>query len=167
MRLAKARDFAKLYPDELSSEAGAYVKASRARANRGLRRALGAAVLFAAVAVGAVVFAKMARDQFVAAEAAKVEAQSQRDVADAAKVEAQNQRDVAEAARGEADRNFQVANQAINSLVFDIAQGLRNVSGMRTEFDPHDSGDRANGPRSTERRLAARYEVAASSRGDA
>ena len=52
VRLAKARDFAKLYPDELSSEAGAYVKASRAKENRGLTFALGLTVLFALLAVG-------------------------------------------------------------------------------------------------------------------
>ena len=35
--------------------------------------------------------------------------------------------------RSAADRNFRVATDAVNGLVFNIAQGLRDVSGMRTE----------------------------------
>ena len=105
VRLAKAREFAKLYPDELSSEAGAYVKASRARANRGLTIAWVLAALFVAVAVGAGVAALVAWDQSVAAEAAKAQA----------------------------DRNFELARKTVDGLIFDVAQGLRNVSGMRTE----------------------------------
>jgi len=41
--------------------------------------------------------------------------------------EANVQRLLADERRQEAERNFAVAKQAANSLVFDIAQGLRNV----------------------------------------
>jgi len=105
VRLAKARDFAKLYPDELSSEAGAYVKASRARANRWLTLALAAAAVFAAVAVGAGYEAKLAVDRGA---------------------EAERQRQVAE-------RNFDAAKTTVDGLIINIAEGLSDVVGMRVE----------------------------------
>ncbi len=121
------------HADELPQELRGYVRASRARANRAQMLAWGVAALFAVFAIGAGIAAKIAVDQRSVAEAAKVEAQTQRDAADVAKTEAQRQRDMAEKARAQADRNFGVAEDAIQSLVFNIAQGLRNVSGMRTE----------------------------------
>jgi tetratricopeptide (TPR) repeat protein len=39
----------------------------------------------------------------------------------------------AEAERDRAERNFSAAKQAADGLVFDIAQGLRNVEGLRTQ----------------------------------
>ena len=129
VRLANALKYA----DELPPELRGYVRASRARANRAQVFAWGVAALFALFAIGAGIAAKIALDQRSTAEAAKVEAQTQRDAADVAKTEAQRQRDMAEKARAQADRNFGVAKDAINGLVFNIAQGLRNVSGMRNE----------------------------------
>jgi tetratricopeptide (TPR) repeat protein len=43
------------------------------------------------------------------------------------------QRQAAEQRRQEAERNFNVAKQSADGLVFEIAQGLRDVEGMRTE----------------------------------
>jgi tetratricopeptide (TPR) repeat protein len=67
------------------------------------------------------------------AEINRREANAQRLLADQQREEANTQRQLADQRRQEAERNFAVAKQAANSLVFDIAQGLRDVEGMRTE----------------------------------
>jgi tetratricopeptide (TPR) repeat protein len=46
---------------------------------------------------------------------------------------AEEQKKIANERRQEAERNFEVAKQGANSLVFDIAQALRDQQGMRTE----------------------------------
>jgi tetratricopeptide (TPR) repeat protein len=43
------------------------------------------------------------------------------------------QANIAEQEKARAEKNFVAAKQAVNSLIFDIAQGLRNVTGMRVE----------------------------------
>jgi hypothetical protein len=65
----------------------------------------GAAAVFALVAVGAGVAAKVAFEQRAAAER-----ETQR-----------------------ADRNFTAAKQTVDGLIFNIAQGLRDVAGMRVD----------------------------------
>jgi tetratricopeptide (TPR) repeat protein len=110
--LAEAESVAGKYRDELAPEILAYVRASRARANRAQMFAWGAAAVFLLVAIGAGIAAKVAFDQRSAAEAARLEA------------EREKQR---------ADRNFTAAKQTVDDLIFNIAQGLRNVAGMRVE----------------------------------
>ena len=46
---------------------------------------------------------------------------------------AEEQKTIAEQRRQEAEHNFAVAKQGANSLIFDIAQALRDQEGMRTE----------------------------------
>ena len=103
--LAEAESVVGKYGDELAPEALAYVRASRKRANRAQIIAWGVAAVFALVAVGAGVAAKVAVDQRAAAEAARVQA----------------------------DRNFAAAKQTVDGLIFNIAQGLRGVAGMRVD----------------------------------
>ena len=110
--LAEAESVVGKYGDELTPEVLAYVRASRQRANRAQIIGWGVAAVFFLLAIGAGVAAKVAVDQQAAAEAARAQA------------EQQTQR---------ADRNFAAAEQTVNTLVFDIAQGLRNVVGMRVD----------------------------------
>ena len=110
--LAEAESIVAKYGDELAPESCAYVRASRARANRAQMIGWGAAAAFALVAVGAGIAAKVAFDQRAAAEAARVQA------------EQETQR---------ADRNFTAAKQTVDGLIFNIAQGLRGVVGMRVD----------------------------------
>ena len=60
------------------------------------------------------------------AEANRREAETQRNEADRRRIEAQEQ-------KAEAERNFDVAQKAANALVFDIAQGLQEQEGLKTE----------------------------------
>jgi tetratricopeptide (TPR) repeat protein len=53
--------------------------------------------------------------------------------ADAAALYAGQQAHLAIAERDRADQNFAAAKQTINGLIFDIADGLRNATGMRVE----------------------------------
>ncbi len=46
------------------------------------------------------------------------------------------------AERDKATRNFKLAQRTADSLVFDIAQGLRNVQGMPRGNGAQDPGDR-------------------------
>ena len=103
--LAEAESLVAKYADELPAGARAYVRVSRARANRSQMIAWSAAALFALVAAGAGVAAKFALDQ----------------------------RALAQAAQAAADHDLQAAKGAVDGLVFNIAQGLRNVAGMRLE----------------------------------
>ncbi len=96
--LAEARDMAAHYGAELSPATLAFIGASRRRANRAQAIAWAAAAVFALVAVGAGVAAKMAVDQ-----------------------------------KQIADRNFAAAKATVDGLIFNIADGLRNVAGMRVE----------------------------------
>jgi tetratricopeptide (TPR) repeat protein len=110
--LAEAESIAGKHRDELAPEVLAYVRASRARANRAQMVGWTAAAVFFLVSILAVVAAKVAFDQRTAAEAARLEA------------EREKQR---------ADRNFTAAKQTVDGLIFNIAEGLRNVGGMRVE----------------------------------
>jgi eukaryotic-like serine/threonine-protein kinase len=110
--LAEAESIVGNHRDELAPEVLAYVRASRTRANRAQMVGWSAAAVFFFVAILAVVAAKLAFDQRTAAEAARLEA------------EREKQR---------ADRNFAAAKQTVDGLIFNIAQGLRDVTGMRVE----------------------------------
>ena len=110
--LAEARDMAARYGAELPPATLAFIAASRRRANRAQAIAWGAAAVFALVAIGAGVAAKVAVDQRALAEAQRKEAENQKQIA---------------------DRNFAAAKATVDGLIFDIAQGLRNVAGMRVE----------------------------------
>ena len=110
--LAEAESIVGKYGDELTPEVLAYVRASRQRANRAQMIGWGAAAVFFLVAVGAGVAAKVAVDQRAAAEAARAQAV------------AQTQR---------ADRNFTAAKDTVDGLIFNIAQGLQGVVGMRVD----------------------------------
>ena len=110
--LAEAESIVGKYRDELAPDMLAYVRASRTRANRAQMVGWSAAAVFLLVAIGAGIAAKVAFDQRTAAEAARLEA------------EREKQR---------ADRNFTAAKQTVDGLIFNIAQGLRDVAGMRVE----------------------------------
>ena len=110
--LAEAESIVGNHRDELAPEVLAYVRASRIRANRAQMIGWSAAAVFFLVAIGAGVAAKVAFDQRAAAEAARLQAER----------EAQR-----------ADRNFTAAKQTVDGLIFNIAQGLRDVAGMRNE----------------------------------
>ena len=110
--LAEAASIVGKYGNELTPEALAYVRASRQRVQRAQMIGWGLAAIFFVVAVGAGLAAKMAFDQRAAAEAARARA-------------------VAETQR--ADRNFTAAKQTVDALIYNIAQGLHNVAGVRVE----------------------------------
>ena len=89
--------------------------------------------------------AREAEAQKTKAESATAEALKQKANADAAAVEARAQTEKAEAAtsaaeaatadakaqRDRAEKTLGAANEAVHSLIFDIAQGLKDVSGMQ------------------------------------
>ena len=110
--LAEAESIVGKYGDELAPEVRAYVRASRQRANRAQMIGWSVAAVFLLVAIGAGIAAKVAFDQRAAAEAARVRA------------ELETKR---------ADRNFAAAKQTVNGLIFNIAQGLSGVVGMRVD----------------------------------
>jgi WD40 repeat protein/tetratricopeptide (TPR) repeat protein len=76
--LAEAESIIAKHADELAAETRVYVKASRARANRGQAIGWAAAAAFAFLAVGAGIAAKLAMDQRVAADAARLVANQER-----------------------------------------------------------------------------------------
>ena len=119
LALAEAESIAGKYGDELTPEVLAYVRASRNRANRAQMLGWGAAAVFFLLAIAAGIEAKVAHDQRTAAEAARVKAEQE-----TLRAEQETQR---------ADRNFAAAKHTVNSLIFNIAQGLRDVVGMRVE----------------------------------
>ncbi len=110
--LAEAASIVGKYGNELTPEALAYVRTSRQRVQRAQMIGWGLAAIFFVVAVGAGLAAKMAFDQRAAAEAARARA-------------------VAETQR--ADHNFAAAKQTVDALIYNIAQGLHNVAGVRVE----------------------------------
>jgi tetratricopeptide (TPR) repeat protein len=103
--LAEAERLVDDFGAELPAELTAYVRASRQRARVRQQLVAAAAVFFLALAIAATGAGVMA-------------------------YRAQQQ---AVAERNKATRNFELAKDAADSLVFDIAQGLRNVEGMRAE----------------------------------
>ncbi|MFI5011776.1 MAG: tetratricopeptide repeat protein [Hyphomicrobiales bacterium] len=103
--LAEAESVVRRYGDEVSSEARAFVQASRRRANRAQGLTAIAAGLFALLAVGAGIFAKIAVDQ-------RREAQAQKTIA---------------------EKTLEAAEGAVHGLIFDVAQSLRDLAGMRVE----------------------------------
>ncbi len=96
--LAEAQSIVERYGEDVGPETRAFIAASRARAGRAQMVTGAAAILFAAVAVGALFQWWVAREQTRLAE-----------------------------------RNFAVARETVRETVFNIAQGLRDVSGMRIE----------------------------------
>ena len=110
--LAEAESIIGKYGDEFAPEVRAYVRASRKRANRAQMIGWGVAAVFLLVAIGAGIAAKVAFEQRAAAEAARVRAEQE---------------------TRRADRNFTAAKQTVNGLIFNIAQGLSGVVGMRVD----------------------------------
>jgi eukaryotic-like serine/threonine-protein kinase len=117
--LAEAESIVGKYGGELTPEVLAYVRASRKRANRAQMLAWGAAAVFFLLAIAAVIAGYQAEQ-----ETKRAEQQKQR-------AEQQTQRAEQETQR--ADRNFAAAKQTVDALIFNIAQGLRDVVGMRVE----------------------------------
>ncbi len=96
--LAEAESIVGRYGDDLGPETRDFIRASRKRAGRGQVLTAAAAVVFAAVAAGALLLGGVAREQTRLAES-----------------------------------NFAVAREAVRGVVFDIVQGLGDVSGMRVD----------------------------------
>jgi tetratricopeptide (TPR) repeat protein len=110
--LAEAEKLVQDFGRELPAELSGYVTASRNRARARQRILAAAAVFFLALAIaatGAGIMAYRAQQNAVRAE----------------------QQAVAE--RDRATRSFKLAQRTAESLVFDIARGLRNVQGMSAE----------------------------------
>jgi eukaryotic-like serine/threonine-protein kinase len=103
--LAEAEKLAADFGGELPADLTAYITASRNRARRFQRLVAAAAVVFFALAV----------------------------VATAAGVWAYRAQQEAVAERDRATRNFKLAQNTADSLVWNIAQGLRNVQGMSAQ----------------------------------
>ena len=93
--LAEAESIVAKYPDELAAETRAYVKASRARANRGQMIGWSAAAAFAFLAVGAGIAAKIAMDQRAAADTARLQAEQEGERANSERARAEEQRNQA------------------------------------------------------------------------
>jgi tetratricopeptide (TPR) repeat protein len=110
--LAEAEKLVADFGRELPGELTGYVAASRKRENARQRLIAAAAMFFfclAVIATGVGIWAYREREAAVVAE----------------------QHALAE--RDKATRSFRLAQQTAESLVFDIAQGLRNFEGMRAE----------------------------------
>jgi tetratricopeptide (TPR) repeat protein len=96
--LSEAESIATKYRDEMAPEMLAFIAASRRRANIGFVLTAAAAAVFAVLAIGAGIAAKVAKDE-----------------------------------RARAESNFDAAKRTVDGLIFDVAQGLQDVSGMRVE----------------------------------
>lgn len=136
--LGEARKIATKYGAELSPQTHAYIAVSQRRANRAQMIGWAAAAMFALLAIAAGVAAKVAIERTVQADAARdaaavqrKEAVAQRKAAVKQRREAETQRRQAEAETRIAERNFEAAKDTVDGLIFDIAQGLRDVAGMR------------------------------------
>jgi tetratricopeptide (TPR) repeat protein len=130
--LAEAECIAARFGDELLDEAGEYIIASGRRARVGQRLTAAAAVLFALLATGATgagIIAWRERQQAVAEEQ-RAEAEKTR--AEAEKIRAEAEKNRAESEKTRAESNLDAAKQAVDSLVFSIAQSLRD-EGVRTQ----------------------------------
>jgi eukaryotic-like serine/threonine-protein kinase len=103
--LAEAETIVARHGDELDPQTRTFVAASSARARRRQRLTAAAAAVFAVVAVLASVLGVLA---YRAQQRAETE-------------------------RLRAEANYTAAKTAVNRMVFDIAQGLRSVEGMRIE----------------------------------
>ncbi len=103
--LAEAEEIVRTFGEEISPEAKAFVQASRARAKLVQMLGWGVAVLLAIVA-GTAVWQGIESDR--------------------------NAR-IAQAERARAEQNFAAAKQTVDGLIFNIAQGLQDVQGMRAE----------------------------------
>ena len=111
-------------------------RAERVRRQR-LRKWVGAlavlVLVLASLAGWAEINRREAEQQRTLAEEQRQLAEEQRQVADQQRQVAVDERQRADEQRAEAERNFEVARRAADALVTDIAQGLRDVEGMRVE----------------------------------
>lgn len=103
--LAEARAISNSYGGELSDETQAFIAASRRRAGRTQAIGWAAAGVFALIAVAAGIEAKIASDR---------------------QAEAMRQKQIAE-------HNFAAANDAVEGLIVDFAEGMKNVMGIRVD----------------------------------
>jgi hypothetical protein len=114
--LERARGWLNRYPQRFAPDEGAFIRRS---ARQAAVRALVARALFAAAIVLAIGLA-----------GSGIWAWQQRGAAVAAKNEAEAQTRIAQAERARADKDFAAAKQAIDSLIFDVAQGLQDTTGV-------------------------------------
>jgi tetratricopeptide (TPR) repeat protein len=146
--LSRARGWLIKYPQRFASpdmeplrafvaESAAADDAERARGQR-LRRRVSQGMAAAVVVLAAI--AAFAGWQYFEADQARREAENQRGIAQQQTAlafqqeeEAQRERQEAEKQRDFAQRNFRIAKQAADDVVFRLAQGLRDVAGMRVE----------------------------------
>jgi tetratricopeptide (TPR) repeat protein len=146
--LSRARDWLIKYPQRFAgpgmeplrafiADSAVADDAERARSQRLRRRVfqgMAAAILVLAAA------AAFAGWQYFEADQARREAETQRGIAQQQTAlalrreqEAERERQESEKQRDLAQRNFRIAKQAADDVVFDLAQGLRDVAGMRVE----------------------------------
>ncbi len=119
---------------ELTALHNAYLDASRRGATRRLRSWVAGSALVALVTAGLAVFAVIQQRLAVANEARAVEAaddaERQRQAAVASAEEADRQRRAAVAAQEEAEESEALTRAAVDSVIFEIAQGLRDIEGV-------------------------------------
>jgi tetratricopeptide (TPR) repeat protein len=104
-RLAQAIDLATRWGDELDADTRSYIAASRRNARLRQQLAAAAALVFGIVAVGALI----------------------------ASVFAYRAQQQADAQRTRAETSYAAAKVTVDGLIFNIAQGLANIEGMRTD----------------------------------
>jgi tetratricopeptide (TPR) repeat protein len=110
--LAEAQSLRTTYGAELAPEVVAFIDASTRKEQRRQRRGHALAAVFGLVALAAL------GAGFVAWQLQQ---------------EADRERVVAKAEATRADRNFAAAKSTIDAVLFDLAQGLQNVEGMRVD----------------------------------
>lgn len=119
LRLAEAESIQKRFKEEIPTDTNAFIAASGNRARLRQRLTTGAAVVFFGVAIAAGYFAWLSRQNALAEQVARNEAQ---------------QRAAAEqVARESAERNFEIARQTVDGMVADVASGLRGSAGVPLE----------------------------------
>lgn len=146
--LSRARDWLIKYPQRFASlgmkplrafvaDSAAADDAERARSQRLRRRVFQGMAAAILVLTAAAAFAGW---QYFEADKARREAETQRgiaqlqtDIAFQQEEEAQRARQGSETQRDLAQRNFEIAKQAADDVVFNLAQDLRNVAGMRVD----------------------------------
>ena len=121
--LVEAETIVGKYRDDIAPELLNFVSASREQFYRRQRMVEIAAAVFALVAVFAVY-------QWLRAESAARVALEQQAVAEAARARAEQETQ-------RADRNFVAAKETVDGLIFNIAQGLSGIVGMKVDTIHH------------------------------
>jgi tetratricopeptide (TPR) repeat protein len=124
--LAEAQSLKTTYGAELAPDLIAFIDASVRQERRRQRRGYALAAVFALVAIVAIATGAIAWRQQQIAEQHRRIAQEQTTIAEV-------QTGLAEAEAARAGRNFIAAKSAIDAVIYDVAEGLKDIEGMRAE----------------------------------